>query len=598
MTNRVVYVCLLILLWASPSVAESRLLGDNQLDSITAGQTDLQSPSQGNVTSTGGNGSAVVPSTAGPADPSGESQPVGGALNFVNGAQTPVGAEPSEAINPGPTDEQDPHSKRSHETIVGNGSTASLFIRERVELSEAAQQNSRALDLSNAANSDVVNAVNFWNLGRPGAFDLAPNFGFQVNQSNTVTQSQRSLASVGNWMLGGPNITEFSRTTSSSSGFSSHSFTSSSVSRSFSSRSVDIVTSASVPEFNPFNSFLQFPPIAPNPITIPKVGFDFGIASASVGPTTFSPGAITLPGLDLRQETLTLSGGSIKLPSLKSSVKLSGGICPVCATVTFPINISAGALGTIPIPAIPLGPNPFFGTHVQAGGGVAGAGSGTLKAGAGSVNMTVGFKLQLPSIRGFRLKFPDVSTPAVKVGKVTVIPAITAKGPTITLPGITFPSVEVNLPLVTETLGGFTLSFDNAAFCVAIPLSCTASGSASFSDVSEIFTSSTFSETSQTSSTESSSSESSREVLFPASLSEAEAEYLAMSEGTLSVDLESIVSLAGTAQENLRALTGVNATSAIVANALNVANTGRINLQATGISGFKLNQGNVFVQQR
>jgi hypothetical protein len=60
-------------------------------------------------------------------------------------------------------------------------------------------------------------------------------------------------------------------------------------------------------------------------------------------------------------------------------------------------------------------------------------------------------------------------------------------------------------------------------------------------------------------------------VLIGGRMTGAEAELLAMSEGTLSVDNTSNVSLTEGAQQNIRVLNGVNAASSIAANAMNIS---------------------------
>jgi hypothetical protein len=75
----------------------------------------------------------------------------------------------------------------------------------------------------------------------------------------------------------------------------------------------------------------------------------------------------------------------------------------------------------------------------------------------------------------------------------------------------------------------------------------------------------------------------------------AEAELIALSEGTLSVDNNSNVSISNYAQRDMRVLHAVNAVSSIAANGLNV---GKMSALAQGISQMSLQQQNQFVQQR
>ena len=89
----------------------------------------------------------------------------------------------------------------------------------------------------------------------------------------------------------------------------------------------------------------------------------------------------------------------------------------------------------------------------------------------------------------------------------------------------------------------------------------------------------------------SSTSEGSRTILVPASMTEAEAEYIVMSDGTLDVETDYSVLLSDFAQEDIRVLNGVNAAGSVVANAVNVSRAGTMS------SVLNLTQRN-FITQR
>ena len=74
----------------------------------------------------------------------------------------------------------------------------------------------------------------------------------------------------------------------------------------------------------------------------------------------------------------------------------------------------------------------------------------------------------------------------------------------------------------------------------------------------------------------------------------AEAELLALSEGTLSVDNNNIVSLTDSTQQNMRVFNGVNAVSAVAANALNISRLPA----SSALSQISMQQRNIFIQQR
>ena len=234
---------------------------------------------------------------------------------------------------------------------------------------------------------------------------------------------------------------------------------------------------------------------------------------------------------------------------------------------------------------------PVKNIQLQAGHGVAGTGSGHIEVDTGGMELTVGFRLEIPPIGG-KLELPGASVNLGPFGTIDI------PGAEVTLPTITFPVLEFEFPIAQVDFGGFSVTFTNASFCLAVPINCTANREAIFVESSEEINNVFTSFAGDAFFTESESVESSFEIVFPASLTDAEAELIAMSDGTLTVERESRVGVSSTAQQNLRAMTAVNATTAVVANALNVANTGRIKLQTTGIGAFKLNQGNIFIQRR
>jgi hypothetical protein len=78
----------------------------------------------------------------------------------------------------------------------------------------------------------------------------------------------------------------------------------------------------------------------------------------------------------------------------------------------------------------------------------------------------------------------------------------------------------------------------------------------------------------------------------------AEAELLALSDGTLSVDNNSTVALNDHSQQNMRVFNGVNAVSSIAANSLNMGSTPSFNVRPNGVPQLSLSQQNRFNQTR
>jgi len=78
----------------------------------------------------------------------------------------------------------------------------------------------------------------------------------------------------------------------------------------------------------------------------------------------------------------------------------------------------------------------------------------------------------------------------------------------------------------------------------------------------------------------------------------AEAELLALSEGSLNVDNSSTISLSQSAQQNIRVFNGVNAVSSVAANALNISQLPVVSRGLSSIPGTSMQQQNLFVQHR
>lgn len=87
-------------------------------------------------------------------------------------------------------------------------------------------------------------------------------------------------------------------------------------------------------------------------------------------------------------------------------------------------------------------------------------------------------------------------------------------------------------------------------------------------------------------------------VLTGGRMTGAEAELLALSEGTLSVANNSIISLSEGAQQNMRVFNSVNAASSVAANALNISMSPVASAGSSPVSQISMQQHNRFIQQR
>lgn len=87
-------------------------------------------------------------------------------------------------------------------------------------------------------------------------------------------------------------------------------------------------------------------------------------------------------------------------------------------------------------------------------------------------------------------------------------------------------------------------------------------------------------------------------VLTGGQMTGAEAELLALSEGTLSVNNNNNVLLKGSAQQNMRIIHSVNAVTSVAANAMNISRLPVITRGSSAVQRVSMQQHNRFVQQR
>ncbi len=87
-------------------------------------------------------------------------------------------------------------------------------------------------------------------------------------------------------------------------------------------------------------------------------------------------------------------------------------------------------------------------------------------------------------------------------------------------------------------------------------------------------------------------------VLTGGQMTGAEAELLALSEGSLSVDNSNRISLADGAQQNMRVFNGVNAVSSVAANAINISRLPTVTRGLSAVPQISMQQHNSFIQQR
>jgi hypothetical protein len=104
--------------------------------------------------------------------------------------------------------------------VVGNDSSAVITSVGTVTLDSEAQEAAKALNIVNSSESTVANGLNIWD-GQINA-DLGNSEDRVIEQSNTISQDQRRVASLPNYNRPEANVEETWNNTGSSSSSSSH----------------------------------------------------------------------------------------------------------------------------------------------------------------------------------------------------------------------------------------------------------------------------------------------------------------------------------------------------------------------------------------
>ena len=483
--------------------------------------------------------------------------------------------------------------------VVTNHSSATLSDSANVENSATGPATGKGLNIVSAAESDVANGLNVLD-GLKGAVVEAD---IKSTQLNSVVQSSAPVGSVQS-ITGGGYIKDISQIIShnTQSSFSLSHDLSSTASSSFHFQNV--VTEATVPGFNPFDSVIDLPKLGIPAFTLPgfSFGFDlttgsepteFGVAaSVGVGPINVDLGGIDLGKLDLTQDHVILHNPTIDAPSVSGSISGSGKVCffecakaSGSATFNLDANDVLNAMGFHGFGDIDLGPNPFKDIKIQAGGGVAGVGSGTIDASAGSIGANINFELKWPdSLQSIDFKIPGFSIPLGDLG-------------TIDVPGHDFGTVSLNIkpvdftiPIIpTTSFGGFHLSSQNAAYCIASAGASCPVASATFIDSSSDSSQEEHSSSSSSASSGDQTTITEHQMLFPPTVGDTEGQFLVLGESTLSSQSNSSLKMSGTAQQGFHAVNLLNLSSTLMANGVNVSMT------PVG-TGFTLAQANNVLQ--
>jgi hypothetical protein len=439
------------------------------------------------------------------------------------------------------------------------------------------------LNLVNAASADVANAVNIaaGDISRTG-ISTATGAAVIARQLNDVYQVEHSYGRVERLSLAGPNLSRSRQDAWSRSAGSAEQATQVARLQSRSYTSVSDTWSTSVPGYFPLQNLTLTlgTPDLPS-VTVPAFGFDltttddvggtYGIRG-NLGPFTFDPPQIVLGTVSFQGDDLVVAGGYVDLPSLD----LGSASITACVVECGSVSVD---LPTIDGPRIDLpgewrfdGANPFKDVRINAGHGIAAAGSGRIVLDAAHVTLGAELSLDLPDLTT-NFSF-DVLGQSVNTGDF----------------GIEIPAISASITLVDEDIGpSYSAQFDGA-LCLAVQTNdCGTLAHAESSETSSIDVRQASATASSTLQEERSSS--GEEHITPgATLTGAEAELIAMSAGEASIEQASVVGLDSQAQRGMSALNAVNAAGAIIGNAVNV------NAKKAGAAGVA--QSNVFTQYK
>lgn len=489
--------------------------------------------------------------------------------------------------------------------VVADGARYALDRRREIRLEGAAQAGAHALNVVSAAAGDVADAVNVLasGLGVPGA----------ALQQNQLDQRVNGGASLGRASVVGTHVVRRdSQESRFASGSSSSLVTGAELHTRTRTHTVDQY-SASVPEFNPLqNLTLEIGTPDLGRLTVDEFDFDFieetdfgnfGIGG-KVGPFSIGAPRLVLGSVSLDGDDVVLSSGYVEVPS----VDLGSASLKVCVFDCGTESVDLGGFsGTrVDLPGGDLrfdGANPFKDVRINAGHGIAAVGTGEIDVDGGRVTLAATLSLDLPdpsfsfdfTIPGLG-KIPGIDDiPGLKdvLGTDTLGPWH-VDGPDI---DIEIPAVSVSHTFIDQPIGfGYSATFDGA-LCLGVvgPVNCKPGThhveheESRTDDRIRLVSTSSFNEGGRTVNGD-------VEVHAGATLTDAEADLVAMSQASALIDSTSSIALGDAAQRGLRAVNTVNAVDTIVGNTLNVAAVGPMAVPAGTRIG-SLGQTNVFVQR-
>jgi hypothetical protein len=473
--------------------------------------------------------------------------------------------------------------------IVADGATYVFDGQQTVLLEGNAQRSLRALNVVAASGSDVGNAINL----QAGATDgLAA-----AAQLNQLQQRESAIGSLGSASLDSVSSTRRTLTESQvSSGSSSRQVTAQGLQSRTRTSTVDQFANFVPSHDAPRNLILEVTAPQLDPLHIGELSVDFlnddglfGI-QGSIGPFTVEAPRLVLGTVTLDGDDVVLSAAEVVLPD----VDLGAATVKVCFAACAQDSIDLGSFGgrTVDLPDGDLrfeGANPFKDTHINAGGGFAIVGAGSISAAPSHITLAGELTLDLPDPTfSFDFTIPSLFDDPDLIGPFEV------DGPdvTIEIPAVTFSHTFIN----EDIGGGFSGTFDGF-LCIPDGTMDCGSGSRR-TDHQEARVDAQFVAAASSSYSNASASTSVDEAVYAgASLQDAEADLIAMSQASAQIAAENAVKLADSSQQGLRAANAVNAADTIVGNALNVSTLQPVDRARGGLVG-SIGQSNVFLQQR
>lgn len=449
--------------------------------------------------------------------------------------------------------------------------------RERnLLLGGASQQDAMALDIENALSSDVVSTNNIFDGSSLSLGDVTAEV--EINQGNDLNQLHRSQGSLTS-SIAGHRYEKTVEHRSSSDKYERYVFLRVDRQRGSEqvrtdSMSANVQVGGRTASFDDLAAGVpKFELIRANPIFKGLGAFNLGVASYD-GATLTGIG-LSFDGLDRQENDLVLKT-SLTLPNLDIGTLT----VPALSLLSLPQDVPLGSVGggTIQHGYVLPGLAPRI-EELNLGSGFAMVGTGTVNLGKPDVSISGNASIKVSPYFYWKLDLSKLETPDVHVAGIIKVEGIPL-GPLVTsLFGrntwgdkwsIDLEPEPIHFSLDLKELNGKPYA-GNVVGSTLLLGDGTGSGTQATGEEGK-----EWDETSVTYKTFDDAESSYREsrehsVFIGGQMAAAEAEMIALSDGTLDVNHTSNVQLGDGAQQGMRTVNGVNAVSSVAANALNVS---------------------------